>query len=127
MDIVVPKLRLVEVKVDKDKGRIIILEQGKVVLDIPWNMALSIGRSLIKQAKIVEEHENAGQIIKDQALLQRVGFPIGLTNNPDIQKEAMKEAVHSKELRKALPGGIKSQSAVGTPTLIKKPLKEETQ
>jgi len=126
MEIIVPKLRLVEVKIDKDKGRVIILEEGKVVLDVPWNMALSIGRSLIKQAKIVEEHENANQIIKDQALLQRVGFPIGLTNNPAIQKESMKEAVNSRELRRALPGGIKSQSAVGTPTVIKKPPKEET-
>jgi len=125
MEIIVPKLRLVEVKVDKDKGRVIILEEGKVVLDVPWNMALSIGRSLIKQAKIVEEHVKAPGIIKDQALLQRVGFPIGLTNNPAIQKEAMKEAVNSKELRKAFPGGIKSQSAVGTPTVIKKPPKEE--
>jgi len=125
MEIIVPKLRLVEVKIDKDKGRVIILEEGKVVLDVPWNMALSIGRSLIKQAKIVEEHENANQIIKDQALLQRVGFPIGLTNNPAIQKESMKEAVNSRELRRALPGGIKSQSAVGTPTVIKKPPKEE--
>ena len=95
------------------------------MLDVPWNMALSIGRSLIKQAKIVEEHVKAPGIIKDQALLQRVGFPIGLTNNPAIQKEAMKEAVNSKELRKAFPGGIKSQSAVGTPTVIKKPPKEE--
>lgn len=125
MEIIVPKLRLVEVKIDKDKGRVIILEEGKVVLDVPWNMALSIGRSLIKQAKIVEEHVKAPEIIKGQALLQRVGFPIGLTNNPDIQKEAMKEAVNSKELRKAFPGGIKSQSAVGVPSVIKKPPKEE--
>lgn len=124
MEIIVPKLRLVEVKVDEDKGRVIILEEGKVVLNVPWNMALSIGKSMIKQAKIVEEHENANQIIKDQALIQRVGFPVGLTNNPKIQKEAMKEAVNSKKLRKALPGGIKSQSIVGTPTLIQKQPKE---
>ena len=125
MDIHVPKLRLLGVRVDKD--RVIILEEGKAILNIPWNMALPLGKALVKRAKTAEEHANALQIIKDQALIQRVGFPIGLTNNPAIQKEAMKEAVNSRELRRALPGGIKSQSIVGVPTVIKKPPKEENQ
>jgi len=123
MDIHVPKLRLLGVRVDKD--RVIILEEGKAILNIPWNMALPLGKALVKRAKTAEEHANALQIIKDQALIQRVGFPIGLTNNPAIQKEAMKEAVNDRDLRRALPGGIKSQSIVGTPTVIKKPPKEE--
>ena len=118
-EVIVPKLRAISLKVDGN--RVIIIEGGKIVLNLPWNMAGPIGKALVKNAKKAEENEKALQIIKDQALIQRVGFPVGLTNNPEMQKEAMKVAQHDKDLRRFLPGGIKSEGIVGTPTVIKKP------
>lgn len=123
MEVIVPKLRIIEVKVRNE--RVIVLEDGKVVLNLPWEMALSVGKVLVKRSKIAEERANALQVIKDQALLIRAGAPVGLTSDPEIQKEAVKEATHSRELRRALPGGIKSQSVVGAPTIIKKSPKGE--
>lgn len=122
-EIIVPKLRVIEVKVRNE--RVIVLEEGKAVLNMPWEMALSVGKALVKRAKVAEERANALQVIKDQALLIRAGAPVGLTSNPEIQKEAVKEATHSRELRRALPGGIRSQSVVGAPTIIKKSPKGE--
>lgn len=122
-EIIVPKLRIIEVKVRNE--RVIVLEEGKAVLNMPWEMALSVGKALVKRSKVAEERANALQVIKDQALLIRAGAPVGLTSDPEIQKEAVKEATHSRELRRALPGGIKSQSLVGAPTIIKKPPKGE--
>lgn len=119
MDVVVPKIK--DCRVRQEGTRVLIISEGKLVLDLPWKAAFAVSKGLLTAAKLAEEQAEALKIIQDQALIQRAGFPIGLTNNPEIQKEAMKEAVHNRRLRRALPGGIKSQSVVGTPTLIKKP------
>ena len=119
MEVIVPKIK--DCKVRQEGTRVLIISEGKLLLDLPWKAALAVSKGLRVAARLAEEQVEALKIIQDQALIQRVGFPIGLTNNPVIQKEAMKEAVHNRGLRRALPGGIKSQSAVGTPTLIKKP------
>jgi len=115
----IPKIR--EAKVKQNGTRVLVLIDGKLVLDLPWEAALDLSKGIRIQAKRAEELAKAPQIIQDQALIQRSGFPVGLTNNPDIQKEALKVAQHDRKLRRFLPGGIKSEGAVGTPTLIKKP------
>jgi len=115
----IPKIR--EAKVKQNGTRVLVLIDGKLVLDLPWEAALDLSKGIRIQAKRAEELAKAPQIIQDQAVIQRAGFPVGLTNNPDIQKEALKVAQHDRKLRKFMPGGIKSQGAVGTPTLIKRP------
>jgi len=114
----IPKIR--EAKVKQNGTRVLVLIDGKLALDLPWEAALALSKGIRIQAKRAEELAKAPQIIQDQALIQRAGFPVGLTNNPDIQKEAMKVAQHDRKLRRFLPGGIKSEGAVGTPTVIKK-------
>lgn len=114
----IPVLRTLEVRTDND--RVVLLEEGKAILNIPWEMASNLGRMLIAKSKIAEEQAKALDIIKDQAIIQRAGFKFGLTNDPDIQDEAMKEAQYNRKLRRAMPGGVKSKGKVGTPTLIKK-------
>ena len=121
--LIVPKRK--DCRVRQEGTRVLIISEGKLLLDLPWKAALEVSKGLRIAAKLAEEEVNVLKIIADQALIQRTGFPVGLTNNPAIQKEAMKEAVHNRDLRRALPGGIKSQSIVGTPTLIKKPPKEK--
>ena len=116
---IVPKRK--DCRVRQEGTRVLIISEGKLLLDLPWKAALAISKGLHTAAKLAEEQAKVLEIIKDQALIQRAGFPVGLTNNPAIQKEAMKVAQHDRDLRRFLPGGIKSESIVGTPTLIKKP------
>jgi hypothetical protein len=48
-------------------------------------------------------------------------MPFGLTDNPVAQAEVAKEAAWNRELRRALPGGVRSSEVVGTPTVIRNP------
>ena len=122
----VPKIR--EAQIGQEGTRVIVIVDGKAVIDLPWDAALQLANGIRVKAKQAEELVKANQIIEDQAVLTRLGIPFGLSNNPDIQKEACKEAAHSSFLRKAIPvsraGGIRSQAVFGTPTLIKHKPKE---
>ena len=48
-------------------------------------------------------HSGSIAEIADQALAMRSGFPIGFTSNPDMQREAGKEAAWNSDLRRYLP------------------------
>ena len=119
MDVIVPKIKDCRIRLNGIK--VILITEGKEYLELPWEAALKIGRAMIAQARRAEEAAKALNIVEDQAIIIRSGFPVGLTNRKDIQTEALKEAKWNRELRKKMPGGIQSQSIVGTPTLIKKP------
>ena len=101
--------------------RVLVLKGGCLLADMPYEAALDVGRALIAQARKAEELAKVQQIIGDQAIILRAGFPVGLTNHPDIQAEAAKEAAWNTRLRRYMPGGVRSQEAVGTPTLIQHP------
>jgi hypothetical protein len=118
-----PKLRAI--RVTHDLNRVYVIEDGEVCLDIPWQMALDISKNMYKHAKLAEEDDKALSIIQDNALLLRAGFPVGLTDRPDMQKETLHVAKNDRDLRRRLPGGIKSQTIVGTPTVIKHPPKRK--
>ena len=79
--------------------------------------ALELAEALRTQAKRAEEWEKASQIAADQAVLLRAGIPIGLTSHPVIQAEAAKIAAWDRDLRRYLPGGVRSQSVVGAPSI----------
>ena len=89
------------------------------VTSMPWNAALDIARAIEKTARRAEEIAKADGIIFDQALLIRTGAPLGFTDNPDIQREAAKEAAHNSDLRKYLPGGVKATEQFGSPTVTR--------
>lgn len=111
----VPKIR--EVSVRQDGKRVVLLEHGAAILDLPWDAALALARAIMAQARKVEELVKAEEIIGDQAVLMRTGFPLGLSSNPAIMKEAAKEAAWNTELRRAIPS-IKSAEKFGMPSLI---------
>lgn len=118
----VPKIR--DCRIRQEGEKVILVVDGKSYLELPWDAALQIGKAMQIQARKAEEIAKAQQIAFDQGVIIRSGFPVGLTNNPAIHKEAAKEAAHNKVLRK-MPGGIKSQSSVGKPRVIKKQPTEE--
>ena len=110
------------IRIGQDGPNVIITIDGRA-LEMPWNAALDVGKALIKKARAAEEIAKAEGIIFDQALLIRTGAPLGFTDNPDIQKEAAKEAAHNSDLRRFLPGGVHERSQergqMGSPTVYR--------
>ena len=94
-----------------------MVKEGRAILDVHWKAADDIATAIRSCARKAEEDEKALQIVDDSAILLNAGFPFILTNRKDIAIEAAKDAA-------ARPGGIKSQSIVGTPAVIKHPPKK---
>lgn len=122
--------------------RTFVADNGKVVLeltssipgagkaiDMPWEKADELSRALTIQARRCEEYCKANEIIMDNALLQRSGANIGLSDRADINGETVKEALQNKGLRRLLPWrqknvsqgieGIRTRGVVGSPALTK--------
>lgn len=87
----------------------------------PLALAPEFADALIAKARECDEQEHAASVVADNALLFRAGVPIGLSSDPKIQAETIKEAEHNRDLRRALPGGIKSTVLLGTPSIVKEP------
>ncbi len=122
----IPKMKAVTVRQEGD--RVLIIRDGQALMDLPWDAALILSRGIHIKAKKAEEQAKALQIVSDQAILTRVGFKIGLTRNPKIMQEAMKEAAWNTQLRRYIPPprahGIASGEVFGTPSIIQHPPKE---
>lgn len=120
--IIIPQIKTITVNQEGSRVNII---HDKGIIELPWDAALEIAKAMIIQARKAEEIAKAEAIAYDQAILTRLGIPIGLTSHPIILKEAKKEAAWNTNLRRYIPSGkakgIKSQSVVGSPTLIMHP------
>jgi hypothetical protein len=120
MDVLQGRMRGVTVRCEG--ARVLIIEDGRMLLDVPWEAADALAKALHIQARRAEEEANAEQIVADQAILTRLGVPIGLSNRSDILHEAAKEAAWNSSLRRyirpARAKGIASQAIFGTPTII---------
>lgn len=120
---------LKEVTVRREGGRVLLLHNGTLLFSLPWQAAIDLSRALYAKAKQAEEEARAAQIVYDQAILTRVGFPIGLSNRPDILQEAAKEAAWNSDLRRYIRGdramGIANQTVFGTPRVTVGPAPKE--
>jgi len=105
--------------VRRNGPRILLLHEGRALADLPWEAALDLAHALRAQAKRAEEIACREQVVRDQAILHRLGIRLGLIADPRLQQDALREAAWNTELRRYLPGGIQTQEAVGTPTLIR--------
>jgi penicillin V acylase-like amidase (Ntn superfamily) len=127
LQLVIAKYKQVDVR--REGERVQLLVDGREVLSGPHQPMLELARALYTQAKLAEAHAKAEQIILDQAILTRLGVPVGLTSDPAMLAEATKEAAWNSDLRRYIPparaGGIASQAIFGTPTIIKHPLIRE--
>lgn len=101
----------------REGSKVVLIVNGAATV-LPWEAAEEIGRGLIAKARQAEEQEKALGIIADHALLLRAGFPVGLTNRPDMQAEAAHVAQFDRDLRRYLPGGIRSREMIHVPTII---------
>ncbi|HEY7061734.1 MAG TPA: hypothetical protein VII06_09655 [Chloroflexota bacterium] len=104
-----------------------LIAEGRLLLEMPWNAALEVGRLLVGAAHEAEEHAKAAQIAYDEAILLRAGAPLGLTKNRDVQREALAQARYDPKLRRYLPHGmgVPYRGVVGTPTLRQSPAKPQ--
>lgn len=122
--------RLSAVTIRREGPDVVLLDQqGRLVLRLPWEAALRLGGAIMQQARRIEETQNPitrAQVVRDQAILTRRGVPIGLIADPALRNEAMKEAHWNSDLRRYLPGAVPSQEAVGTPAIIQHPKKESS-
>lgn len=110
-----------EVTVRQEGDRVLLFNNGTLLFSLPWQAALELSKAMRVQGKRAEEEANASRIVYDQAILTRVGFPVGLSNRPDILAEAAKEAAWNRDLRRYIKGdramGIANQTIFGTPTI----------
>lgn len=102
-------IRMVQVKDD-----VALLVNGKLVAQMPWQVALQVSRALAGVARKAEEHAKAGLIVEDQALLLRSGIPLGLSDNRLILKEAYRRAEHMP----GLPSIDKPPAVFGAPKIL---------
>lgn len=111
------------VKIRVEGTRVLLIREGKVLLNLPWGAAMELSKALRQKGREAEEIEKAEQIIFDGAILDRLGAPLGLSNNPLIRKEVRSEAQWNRALRRYLSRtpSIHSREAVGTPSLIGHP------
>lgn len=122
--IIIPKIESVTIRQEYD--RVVVLSNGRVVLDVPWNAALEIANGIRAKAKLAEEQAHLDEIAYDSAVMLRAGLPFVLSNRRDVLDVAKREAAWGN-LRRYMPDrGIRSREKFGTPTLIKHPPKETT-
>lgn len=117
--IIIPKIKTIVVR--QEGPRVIVIQGGVAMLDLPWEAAKDLARTIHFQASRAEQVSKVDQVISDQALLIRKGIPLALTGDPRVFKEAGKEAAHNRELRRAAPGGIPSGVKFGRARLVGKP------
>ena len=98
--------------------RVHLLVDGKGALDVSWREAEALARAIIAKVRACEEVEKAEAVARDAAILLRSGAPFGLTDHPLIQREAVKLAINDRDLRRFMPGGVKSESVLGTPAVV---------
>lgn len=120
-NIYVPQIRNVRVRVEG--GMVQIIEKGTLILDLPWQAARELSKAIRSQAARAEQNTKIENIVADQALLIRKGFPIALTNKPEVFKAAGNEAAHGRTLRRALPGGIPDKVTFGAAVVHGRPSK----
>jgi len=108
------------VHVRQEGVRVVVIKNGRTIFEMPHDAALALAKAIWTQAKLAEEFANADDIVLDQALLTRLGVPIGLSDNRDIRAAADREAAWNSDLRRYAPGGVRSRERVGVPSIINK-------
>lgn len=99
----------------------VIRPDGSLGGEFSWEGAKALAQALTVQANRAEEWAKAERVAMDAAILLRSGAPFGITDHPAIQAEAAKEAAWNRDLRRWMPGGVKSEEAVGTPMFTSHP------
>lgn len=104
-------------RIAPDGDHVLIIVDGRQIARMPAAAADAVASALKNAARIADEHANRDRIVFDHAILTRAGFPVGLTNRPDLQDRVRVESAWNREIRRYMPGGVKSAEVVGVPTI----------
>ncbi len=107
----------ISVRVKVDGGNVLIIHNGRCLMQMPWEGARDMSKALRTAAGMAEQNAHRDKLIQDQATLIRAGFPLALTKDPATFKEAGNEAANNRELRRAMPGGIPDKVVFGLPSI----------
>lgn len=118
-----PKRERVTVRTEGTE--VLLIHNGRLVFRCPWQKADELAKMLTAKARQAEEQARAPEIAWDSAILLRSGAPLGFSSDPKIQGEALKSALYSRDLRRYLPGGIRSKAIFGQPTMVAHPPKRK--
>lgn len=91
------------------------------VLRMEAAVALRVAAAIREKALLADEFAQAERIAADSAILLRAGSNFALSNDPRIIEEAKKRAAWDTDLRRFMPGGVKSEEAFGTPAVVLHP------
>jgi hypothetical protein len=106
------------ITIRQEGDKVLLLSGGVLIGELPWQSADELANALRAKARQAEEHAKAQSIIYDSAILMRSGAPFSFSVRPDILKEAAKQAAWNSNLRRYMPGGVKSSEVFGAPTII---------
>jgi len=94
------------------------IQIGRDFVMLEKRVAVEVARGLIVGKLRLEELAQAERIALDTAILYRAGAPLGLSNDARIKDRAKTEAAWNSDLRRFMPGGVKSEEAFGVPGVI---------
>jgi hypothetical protein len=106
-----------KVQLRAEGARVFVNINDDTFLELEWQKADEVAAALKACARLAEGHEKAEQVLKDTAFLMRSGAPFTLSNDPRLLDAAKNEAAFDKDLRRQLPGGVKSREVFGLPTI----------
>jgi hypothetical protein len=113
----------VNIVVRPEGAKVMVNIDSRVYLELEPRAAQQLAAALQQAGLVADEVLQAERIARDSAILMRAGEPFTLSDNPKILAEAAKQAAWDRELRTAMPGGVKSESIVGLPSLVPEPPK----
>ena len=105
-------------QITREGERVLVIHNKEVVLNLPWEAAVEIGRALIALGRQAEQISRIEQVIQDQAILLRAGAPVQITYAGFA--EAVKEAQYNTRLRRYMAnsmGNIESKEEFGMPVV----------
>jgi hypothetical protein len=103
----------------REGEKVLLLSGGVLIAEMPWRAADDLAAALKAKARLAEEEEKGEEIAYDSAILMRAGVPFSFSSRPDILKEAVKEAAWNCNLRRYMPGGVRSKQVFGAPTVTR--------
>ena len=108
-----------QISIQQDMSRVLLIVDGQRTLDMTWQQCLELGRALMYQARKAEEIEKVDQVVMDQAILMRAGFPMRMATNEHMLKLAGNEAAWNSDLRRRMPNNIEQYGVMYPPMVIK--------
>lgn len=112
------------ISIRQELGKVLLLLNGKLICEMPPEVAKQVAAALIEKAALASEWANPEILIKDQAIIDRLGIPIRIIADDTLRAEALKVSENDPSLRKYINGEDAKGphgEIVGLPSIISKP------